>query len=469
MGSSGGRLGIQLGFAVAGAVAGHYAPGVGAGVAFAAGALAGGITGALLFPIESPDTSSQGPRLEDLAVQTSTYGNAIPICYGTVCIAGNVIWSTGLIETATNETIEQGGGKGGGSSTSTRTTYSYSVSLAIGLCQGPITGIKRIWADDELWFDYTNPPPGTYLSGQLYLGDEEQLPDPTIEADKGAGNVPAHRGLAYIVFTNLQLEKWGNRVPNFHFEVVVSGTTSAHVIDIDSGGNLDYYSGNIAIDPETGLVWVVRTVLQRVDIVKPDTWEIIDSITGFVAPYGISYQPAFMALKMDTLPPLLTGSLSETPISDPEVVEVAPKMYIGSNIPLLIGGAFYAVQTRTHKVHKIGWDTHNQLNGDWVTGFGTYGGFLTTNGWQPYAATNQISFHFVPWKPQVVLDSIKFDQINQIGTPHVVFWEGGGFNGHWPVTILIPLEGCGGPVSGMYNAAVASVIYGDIYYMVVDH
>ena len=36
----------------------------------------------------------------------------------------------------------------------------------------------------------------------------------------GVDNTPAYRGVAYIVFDDLQLEKYGNRTPNLEFEVV---------------------------------------------------------------------------------------------------------------------------------------------------------------------------------------------------------------------------------------------------------
>jgi hypothetical protein len=39
----------------------------------------------------------KGPRLNDLAVQTSSYGSAIPKVFGRMRIAGSVIWSTDLV------------------------------------------------------------------------------------------------------------------------------------------------------------------------------------------------------------------------------------------------------------------------------------------------------------------------------------------------------------------------------------
>jgi hypothetical protein len=208
-----------------------------------AGALIGGLLGSLIFP----PPGIKGPRLNELNVQRSTVGAPIPIVYGTFKLAGNVIWSGGLIET--KHTDEQGGLFGiGGQKV---TTYTYSVDVAIGLCEGEITGIRRIWADSDLIFDNSDPETmeerfARYegiefddLSGyidelnamsaqvlgkmEVYLGTETQLPDPTIESYEGAGNVPGFRGLAYIVLREFALEKYGNRIPNFRFEVYSSG------------------------------------------------------------------------------------------------------------------------------------------------------------------------------------------------------------------------------------------------------
>ena len=42
----------------------------------------------------------RGPRLGDLSVQTSSYGTQIPRIYGTMRVAGTVIWATDLIESS---------------------------------------------------------------------------------------------------------------------------------------------------------------------------------------------------------------------------------------------------------------------------------------------------------------------------------------------------------------------------------
>jgi hypothetical protein len=103
------------------------------GIGASAGWLGGVLLGNLLFG-GGKGQNIEGPRIDDLSVQTSTYGAPIPLVYGTMRISGNVIWSTPLKETRTVK--KSSGGKGGGKKSS-QTTYSYSVSFAVGLCSAP--------------------------------------------------------------------------------------------------------------------------------------------------------------------------------------------------------------------------------------------------------------------------------------------------------------------------------------------
>ena len=56
----------------------------------------------------------EGPRLNELQVQTSSYGTQVPRLFGTMRVAGTVIWATDLRETKS----KSGGGKGRPSVTS---------------------------------------------------------------------------------------------------------------------------------------------------------------------------------------------------------------------------------------------------------------------------------------------------------------------------------------------------------------
>lgn len=145
-------------------------------------------------------------RVDRFRLMGASEGAAIPRVWGRVRIAGQVIWATRF-----QEHFTQSGGKGAPQPRTQK--YYYSVSLAIALCEGAISRVGRIWADGN------EIPPGS-LDIRVYKGTEDQLPDPKMQAVEGAGLVPAYRGLAYIVIEDLDLSTYGNRVPQFSFEVI---------------------------------------------------------------------------------------------------------------------------------------------------------------------------------------------------------------------------------------------------------
>ncbi|MFW2587546.1 baseplate multidomain protein megatron [Sagittula sp. SSi028] len=164
-------------------------------------------------------------RIERFRLSGAGEGQAPSRVYGRTRIGGHVIWSTEFEEhrheTITRTSVDSGGGGGKGRSSSRSTTttssttqvsYSYTVSLALGLCEGEITSVGRIWADG------VEIAPSD-LNMRVYTGTRHQLPDPKIEAVEGTGLVPAYRGTAYVVIEDLDLARFGNRVPQFSFEV----------------------------------------------------------------------------------------------------------------------------------------------------------------------------------------------------------------------------------------------------------
>ena len=185
-----------------------------------AGAMAGRLVGALAgYAIDQvlfgsrQERQVEGPRLADLAVMASTVGAPIPRIYGRARLSGQLIWATNLEEMVESRS-ETSGGKsmGGGSKVTTNTTtYSYFANLAVGLCEGPISGIMRVWADGK-------PLDLSALTYRVYVGDETQSTDPLIAAKEG--DAPGYRGLAYVVFERLPLADFGNRIPQLSFEVV---------------------------------------------------------------------------------------------------------------------------------------------------------------------------------------------------------------------------------------------------------
>src|SRR6185437_16556291 len=105
-------------------------------------------------------------------------------------------------------TQQSSGAKG----TQTQTTTTYLANFALGLCEGQVARLGRIWADGDL-LDLEG------ITYRFYPGSETQTADSLIEAKQGSGNAPAYRGLCYLVFEGLDLTPFGNRIPNLTVEL----------------------------------------------------------------------------------------------------------------------------------------------------------------------------------------------------------------------------------------------------------
>ncbi|MDP1632803.1 MAG: glycoside hydrolase TIM-barrel-like domain-containing protein [Caulobacter sp.] len=145
-----------------------------------------------------------GPRLSAVRLMSAAEGAPMAAVFGRARVSGQVIWAARFREKRIEH--QSGGGKGGPKTVE----YRYSLSFAVALCEGPIDGIGRIWADGK-------PMDLSGVSHRLHPGGEAQTPDPLIEAIEGAA--PAYRGCACLVFEDLPLEAWGNRPPQISVEV----------------------------------------------------------------------------------------------------------------------------------------------------------------------------------------------------------------------------------------------------------
>lgn len=188
-------------------------------VGTALGGPVGGAIGALIGQsidqqLLAPPT--RGPRLGDLSVQSSSYGTQIPRIYGSMRVAGSVVWATDLVESQ-----QTTGAKG-----QPDVTYSYSVSLAVALSSRPVGAVGRIWADGKLLRgaegDFKVP-----TTFRFYDGSEDQPIDSLIGSIEGPANTPAYRGVALAVFENLELAAFGNRIPFMTFEVIADAAPPA--------------------------------------------------------------------------------------------------------------------------------------------------------------------------------------------------------------------------------------------------
>src|SRR5690606_2836789 len=135
-----GAAGAAIGGSIGGTILGVSAATIGGFI----GSTLGSVVHSMLIASMQPDQRIEGARLETLTVTSSPEGAVIPRLYGRMRLGGNIIWATDFREET--ETTSQGGGKGGGGGEVETTEYRYYASLAVALCEGPITGIGRIWA-----------------------------------------------------------------------------------------------------------------------------------------------------------------------------------------------------------------------------------------------------------------------------------------------------------------------------------
>ena len=225
---------------------GHLFGTVGAAIGYTAMASVGGMIDSQTGRVSV--RRSQGIRLSDLQIQSSSYGKVINTMYGTCRIAGNIIWSLPIQERV--NVIEQRAktGKGRKRTVGTHTEYSYYATFAIALCKGEIQRIDRVWVDCE------EIALSSLEKYRIYYGSEDQMPDSLMEAAQGVGKTPAYRGLAYIVIEDFPITQYGNRVPNFTFEV----TSRAKG---DSKDNIEDQISSIVVIPGAG-EFVYDTIIQ---------------------------------------------------------------------------------------------------------------------------------------------------------------------------------------------------------------
>jgi hypothetical protein len=126
-------------------------------------------------------------RIEALQLQSSAYGVTLPLAFGVCRLPGNLLWYGGFKAVPHTQTQS---GKGGGVKVQ-NTTYTYQASVVMGLCEGPLLEVSRIWRGKNVYSGgyaptqllqarevITVPQSGTYtlahapapLSGQQQLG-----------------------------------------------------------------------------------------------------------------------------------------------------------------------------------------------------------------------------------------------------------------------------------------------------------
>lgn len=197
---------------------------------------------AALIGVNMALTASQtfeGPRLDNLRVATADFGAQLNYVKGLRRISGvSCMFAEPLHEVKTTNKTK--GGK--------YNEYKYYGTWAVVVCGHETEGVTRIWFDKQLVYDATSAGPITPLGGssgviasaaaasgkgledhiRIYTGAADQEPDPrmsaTLDAEFGEGSTPAFRGVTYVMFEDVPLEKFGNRFPLVEVEVVTAAT-----------------------------------------------------------------------------------------------------------------------------------------------------------------------------------------------------------------------------------------------------
>lgn len=199
----------------------------------------------------APDSiqKTEGQRLGNSQITGAAEGAAIPRIWGKFRVGGQLIWATNFREEVVVDRTEQGG-KGGPKQISEATSYKYYASFAIGLCESE-GGVKlnRIFIDGSQ-IDLSR------FTFRFYDGSDSQNPDPKMVTVEGSGNVPAYRGLCYIVFEEVDLTDYGNRIPQMSVEI--NAPASGNAI-----GTLEGLIQSVEIVPGTGeFAYVTETVTE---------------------------------------------------------------------------------------------------------------------------------------------------------------------------------------------------------------
>jgi hypothetical protein len=173
-----------------------------------------------------------------------------------------MIWATDIDED--KNTRKEGGSLFGGGQKIVE--YRYFANFAVAFGEGPAGGVLRIWAGDRLIADlragagaYANHPKYNF---RIYLGTEDQEPDRLIRQHvensndfDGEDATPAFRGLVYVVFENLPLDEFGNRIPGVTAEIAWAGAPQAVVDATIFLSATSFFTDTVALDAPRGYLY----------------------------------------------------------------------------------------------------------------------------------------------------------------------------------------------------------------------
>ncbi|WP_292017776.1 MULTISPECIES: phage tail protein [unclassified Megasphaera] len=182
-------------------------------------------------------TTIRGNKIADFTVSTAEYGAPVPEILGTTRVSGNVIYYDDF--TAHEHRQTQRSGKGGHSKTVT-VSYTYTVAAVLGLCEGPVSGIKRVWVGKDI---YNYPNDAIQLT--LWKGTQDQKPWAYVTGKHPDKALP-YTGLAYMAGI-IDLGDSGS-MPNYNFEVAGKLLDTGDGVDVNPADYIRYVLDKVGLN-----------------------------------------------------------------------------------------------------------------------------------------------------------------------------------------------------------------------------
>lgn len=183
------------------------------------------------------NTTNRADMIGDFQINSASYGEVVPEVLGTTRLSGNIIYYDDFTPHEHKTTTRTG--KGGGSK-HTEITYTYTVACAIGLCEGPIQGIGKVWRDKEI-YDYPNEK----IELTAYKGDYGQAPWPYVLSKHPEKALP-YSGLAYMAGV-VDLGERGS-LPQYNFEIKGKLLETGDGVDVNPADYIVHVLKSIGID-----------------------------------------------------------------------------------------------------------------------------------------------------------------------------------------------------------------------------
>lgn len=174
-------------------------------------------------------TTTRANKISEFTVNTAEYGAVVPEIIGTVRTAGNVIYYDDFTAHEHRETHKAGKG---GRSKQVSITYTYTVAVILGLCEGPISGIGKVWIGKNV---HNYPADDIQLT--LFDGKENQQPWAYTQGKHPDKALP-YPGLAYMAGV-IDLGDSGS-MPSYNFEVKGRLLETGDGIDVNPADYIRY-------------------------------------------------------------------------------------------------------------------------------------------------------------------------------------------------------------------------------------